>query len=86
MKLMHNVDVFHWLMSVKYHRNVCEVVVDCRDYVRKGKHKMLHDDALWKQSEDLNHIDREFFSNVMEYLSKENKNYFKKDNLNELCS
>jgi hypothetical protein len=69
--LMHIVVVFHLLMLVNYHQIVVDnddddvVVVDYQDYVQMVKHKKLLDVVELKQQEDLDHNDREFFSNEM---------------------
>ncbi len=68
---MHIVVVFHLLMLVNYHQIVVDivvvvaVVVDYQDYVPMVKHKKLLDVVELQQQEDLDHNDREFFSNVM---------------------
>jgi hypothetical protein len=68
--LMHIVVVFHLLMLVNYHQIVVDnddddVVVDYQGYVQMVKHKKLLDVVELKQQEDLDHNDREFFSNEM---------------------
>ena len=74
---MHNVVVFHWLMLVNYHRNVLDVVVDCRDYVRREIRRMSLVDEEWIRREDSNHNDREFFASVMGDLSRETDDLFR---------
>ena len=74
---MHNVVVFHWLMLVNYHRNVLDVVVDCRDYVRREIRRMSLVDEEWIRREDSNHNDREFFASVMGDLSRETDGLFR---------